>query len=56
MYTYFNPRTSCEVRLIRIEIDANDVVISIHAPRVRCDLPVAGNFIAILEFQSTHLV
>ena len=34
---YFNPRTSCEVRLRAILRGAHPDIISIHAPRVRCD-------------------
>ncbi len=36
-HIHFNPRTSCEVRLIISEHISYDIFISIHAPRVRCD-------------------
>ena len=36
---YFNPRTSCEVRLVSSAFLQFPDCISIHAPRVRCDRP-----------------
>ncbi len=38
-FSNFNPRTSCEVRHGFTDINAQWKVISIHAPRVRCDNP-----------------
>ena len=37
MYLYFNPRTSCEVRHFAFHFCWKGNIISIHAPRVRCD-------------------
>ena len=36
-YSDFNPRTSCEVRLSPALCHCPCTIISIHAPRVRCD-------------------
>ena len=54
--TYFNPRTSCEVRR-KMEFDQDKfMIISIHAPRVRCDLGINDRTFYKKIFQSTHLV
>ena len=75
---YFNPRTSCEVRLEAEgliecldwfqsthlvwgatspkELERESPSISIHAPRVRCDLTERIQGMAHELFQSTHLV
>ena len=55
-HSYFNPRTSCEVRPLIFRIDQIAWGISIHAPRVRCDQ--IRSLIPLFDviFQSTHLV
>ena len=53
---YFNPRTSCEVRLIERYSRRYLLWISIHAPRVRCDVNSWDISSAKTVFQSTHLV
>ena len=40
----FNPRTSCEVRR-HDKANAFDLLVSIHAPHARCDLPQRGSWI-----------
>ena len=47
---YFNPRTSCEVRPTVPAIIVLQFVISIHAPRVRCDVPAHFVFQHFLHF------
>ena len=48
---YFNPRTSCEVRRRRRKRKGKPKNISIHAPRVRCDVFIVfssyGSYISI---------
>ncbi len=55
-YLYFNPRTSCEVRPADAVRSAGEQIISIHAPRVRCDFILYFVELQRLIFQSTHLV
>ena len=52
----FNPRTSCEVRLFFDLFMIPLEVISIHAPRVRCDMIRISFLWRSMVFQSTHLV
>ena len=56
LYMYFNPRTSCEVRLDSVGAMIYDIFISIHAPRVRCDKNFSPMQTIRWQFQSTHLV
>ncbi len=49
-YNYFNPRTSCEVRLSGTTSFICIYYISIHAPRVRCDLRACIRRIGYLNF------
>ena len=53
---YFNPRTSCEVRLWCLWFRGYVLWISIHAPRVRCDCRYSERRGRTTAFQSTHLV
>ena len=50
IHTYFNPRTSCEVRRVEKVKDIVWRLISIHAPRVRCDLLPSSPFQAFRYF------
>ena len=50
---HFNPRTSCEVRLRTRGAYGGDVIISIHAPRVRCD-DAQKSYRAIYDTISIH--
>ena len=50
---YFNPRTSCEVRPNRSGVFFNLKNISIHAPRVRCDLK-PGEADGLAQWISIH--
>ena len=47
---YFNPRTSCEVRLFTPTCWNVYLFISIHAPRVRCDSKNIDHFYLFLRY------
>ena len=49
-HTYFNPRTQCGVRLAGQGGDFRPLGISIHAPRVGCDLPCQKGIIPLWYF------
>ena len=53
---YFNPRTPCGVRPAKFVKENLLSKISIHAPRVGCDVQPGDGFWLIAEFQSTHPV
>ena len=52
----FNPRTSYEMRPFWKDLIEKLYRISIHAPRMRCDVKDIPTFSAHSLFQSTHLV
>ena len=52
----FNPRTPCGVRPGDGVMDRQGMKISIHAPRVGCDVMREGGVVIAKVFQSTHPV
>ena len=52
----FNPRTSCEVRLLPPLLSSKYIGVSIHAPLARCDTTSSQAKRQSCTFQSTHLL
>ena len=51
---YFNPRTPCGVRRVRLKDVRVYTSISIHAPHAGCDIDMLAAIKTWVEFQSTH--